>query len=371
MLTSDALRDDVPLHGPQVMRLIGRAIARHELDLHGLSVLTEAGVGLRSLAPVIAALAGAEVYAVGRDTVVEARADAERETLRLSALALVSDRVHVISTRLHAPLDRIDIVTDSPGVRPIDEAVLRALNENACVVLFHGAKDCRSRDVDVAACRRLRVAIAGVDEEAFSLQRYVPVAAIRGLLELGVELVGATVVVAGDGSVCAHAVRGLARAGVRVLAAWPETSARTALLDAEKIGDHLSDASVSASLTLADGLVLCPHDPDVRTVGTAAWIDATALAVQAPHIAVVSLGGEIDRRALAGRALRFWPAGGRGAAEDFLPLPRIERCVAGLKVGEVITRARRRGSSPLAAEQSAAAIAGAELLPQDLSVLRR
>jgi hypothetical protein len=44
---------------------------------------------------------------------------------------------------------------------------------------------------------------------------------------------------------------------------------------------------------------------------------------------------------------------------------------AGLKVGEVMTRARRRGSSPLAAEQLAAAEAHAEQLPKDLGAPRR
>jgi hypothetical protein len=43
---------------------------------------------------------------------------------------------------------------------------------------------------------------------------------------------------------------------------------------------------------------------------------------------------------------------------------------AGLKVAEVMTRARRRGSSPLAAEQLAAAEAHAEQLPKDLGARR-
>ena len=45
----------------------------------------------------------------------------------------------------------------------------------------------------------------------------------------------------------------------------------------------------------------------------------------------------------------------------------IDLHAAGLKVGEAMTRARRRGSSPLAAEQLAAAEAHAEQLPKDLA----
>jgi len=44
----------------------------------------------------------------------------------------------------------------------------------------------------------------------------------------------------------------------------------------------------------------------------------------------------------------------------------IELHAAGLRVGEVMARARRRGSSPPAAEELAAAEADAELLPKDL-----
>ncbi|HMK91703.1 MAG TPA: hypothetical protein VK576_01780, partial [Thermoleophilia bacterium] len=56
---------------------------------------------------------------------------------------------------------------------------------------------------------------------------------------------------------------------------------------------------------------------------------------------------------------------------ELLPAPLIELHTAGLKVGEVMARARRRGSSSLAAEQLAAAEAHAELLPQDLAALSR
>ena len=55
--------------GRHVLRLIRRAVERHRLDLGGLRVLTEAGVGYRRVTPVIAGLAGAsEVYAVARDS---------------------------------------------------------------------------------------------------------------------------------------------------------------------------------------------------------------------------------------------------------------------------------------------------------------
>jgi len=192
-----------------------------------------------------------------------------------------------------------------------------------------------------------------------------------GALQLGVEVVGATILVAGDGPACGKVTRGLAQAGARVLVAAPEGAGRISLYGGEKAGDGLGDAAARGRLAEADGLVLCPAQPDRRTIGAGAWMDAAELAATAPHLGVVSLAGEFDRHGLSGAGLRSWP-GRRG--------PGVRRPAAAtahraahrrFKVGEALTRARRRGSSPLAAEQLATAEAHAEQLPKDLGTPRR
>ncbi len=366
--TKRALEDHV--NGPHMLRLISRAIARHHLDLSGLRVLTEAGVGVRCATPVIAALAGAEVFAVTRDTADAARRDAEQETLRLAAAALVSDRIHLLSSRLQAPLAAIDIVTSLPGTRPIDETALRSVGETAVVTLMSGVATWQAKDVDVAACRRMSIAVAGLDEEALNLHRFMPMAALWGLLALGVAVNEATLLIAGEGTAFATAAKGLAGSGARVLAASPDSAGKLALCDAEKVADDLGDDAVHALLPELDALVLSAAQPGLRMIGPALGLDVAELAGRAPHLAVVNLSGELDRRALAAAGLRYWPAAGDVTAHDLLPQPLIEFHAAGLKVGEVLTRARRRGSSPPAAEQLAANVAHAELVPKDLSALR-
>jgi hypothetical protein len=98
------------------------------------------------------------------------------------------------------------------------------------------------------------------------------------------------------------------------------------------------------------------------------------VAAEAPHLAVVCGAADGEARALAEAGLRVWPSphgGGPATAGELLPRPVVESLVAGLKVGEVMARARRGGSSPVAAEQAAAAEAHAELLPKDIAALRR
>ncbi|HTX70809.1 MAG TPA: hypothetical protein VMH50_16910 [Thermoleophilia bacterium] len=363
---------DARFPGLQVVRLIRHEIERSRLDLKGLRVLTEASVGYRRAAPVVAALAGAdEVYAVGRDSVAASRKEAGEQTAYLAELAHVGSRVKLLPTRLQAPLDTVDVVADLPGVRPVDESIIRNVADTAAVTLLRGAAHWRPADVDAATCRRHGIAVAGLDEEAVGLWRYPPLAVLSSLLDLGVEVAGSTVVVAGDDPVAAYVAQALSRLGARVLAATPDNAGRAGLHGAEKAADALTDGAVAGRLLEADALVLCPADPAARTVGPGAPVDAARLAAAAPHLAVVGLDAEADLRALDAAGLRCRPAGGPDGVFDLLPQAVVARHAAGLKVAEVMTRARRRGSSPLAAEQLAAAEAHAELLPKDLSSVRR
>lgn len=357
--------------GLQIVRLIRRALENARLDLRGLRVLTEASVGYRRITATIAALAGAdEVYAIGRDSVAYSRKEAEEQTAYFAALARVSGRVKLVPTRLQAPLSSIDVVTDLPNVRPIDESIIRNLADTAVVTLMRSVARWHPSDVDVATCRRRGVAVAGLDEEAVGLHRFAPPAVLAGLFELGIEVTGSTIVVAGDAAAHAYVVQGLARLGARVLVAAHVSAGRLALYGGEKAGDSLADEGVASRLAAADALVLCP-DASARLVGPGTPTDAARLAASAPHLAVVGLDAHDELQALTAAGLRCRPAGGPDGVFDLLPQAVVAQHVAGLKVAEVMARARRRGSSPLAAEESAAAEAHAELLPKDLSVARR
>ena len=243
----------------------------------------------------------------------------------------------------------MDIVTDLPGVRPIDEAIVRNIAETAAVTLMRGVAHWRTADVDVATCRRGAIAVAGVDEDGIDLFRYLAMEAVWGLLQLGVEIVGATVLVAGDGAAYAKVARGLAQAGARVLVAAPEGAGRISLYGGEKVGDSLGDAAARGRLAEADALVLCPARPDARTVGPGGWIDAATLAAAAPHLAVVGLAGELDGRGLAGAGLRSWPG---AAAVSRSPAAAAHRAAHRRAQG-------RRGHDPRPATRLVAAGGGA------------
>ena len=238
---------------------------------------------------------------------------------------------------------------------------------------MRGVAHWRAADVDVATCRRGGVAVAGVDEDGIDLYRYLadggrlgPAAAGRRGRRRRRCWWPAT------DPRTRKVARGLAQAGARVLVAAPDGAGRISLYGGEKVGDAPRRTRPLAAASPRPTPWCCA--PPTRTrapSGPAAGSTRPPWRRPRRTSPWSSLSGELDGRGLAGAGLRSWPGAGDPAPLELLPQPLIELHTAGLKVGEVMARARRRGSSPLAAEQLAAAEAHAELLPKDLGAPRR
>ena len=104
----------------RLVRLMREAIGRCELDLSGLTVLTEAASGAYVVTPVIAALAGAQVCAVASGNAYAGAEEIQQLTRTLARLAGVADRVEMVPHKESALVGAADIVTNSGAVRPID-----------------------------------------------------------------------------------------------------------------------------------------------------------------------------------------------------------------------------------------------------------
>ena len=72
------------------------AIDRCKLELTGYTVLTEAANGAYVVTPVLAAMAGADVYALGARTAYGSADEIQNVTLELAKLAGVADRIQII-----------------------------------------------------------------------------------------------------------------------------------------------------------------------------------------------------------------------------------------------------------------------------------
>jgi hypothetical protein len=336
------------LTGPEArsMRLVRGAIERVGLDLRGHTVLTEAASGHYALTPLIAALAGAEkVYCVGRDTRYGSAHEVAHELRNRCAMWGASNRIDLPLDRASTPLADVDIVTNLGHVRPIDRPLLTRLKQGAVVALMWETWEFRAADVDLVACRELRIPLLGTNEHHVDLDTmgYIGPVAIKLLFSAGIEVRRSRIIVAGTGEFANIAAKALAANGADVIS-----------ID---VGDVGSLASALDVLQPADALLVVDHHSGRDLIGDSGELSAAAIAAANPCLAVIHICGGVDRTALARHGLTVAPqefasSGYMSVATDYVgPRPLIDLHTAGLKVGQAMRQATARGLHGLDAEK--------------------
>lgn len=314
-----------------LVQLMDAAIRRCDLDLSGIEVLTEAATGAYVVTPVLAAMAGARrVFALTRSSRHGTVEEVEHATRDLARRAAVSDRISVFSAKWPDMIGRADIVTNSGHVRPIDTAMVGRLKPTAVIPLMYEAWEFRAADVDLAECSQRRIPVAGTNERhpAVDLFPFVGAMAIRLLSDASVSIPGSRVLVWCDNPFRPVLVSSLEQAGARVA-------------DGESLEDGVERTDIDAILVAMRPRV----DPIVGDR------EAEAIARRHPGAVVLQFWGDLDRAALARRGVSFRPIeppplGHQGILPSCIGAEPVVRLQAGgLKVGEVMARARMSGTA--------------------------
>lgn len=322
--SSQMVSDQRPGLDPR--RLVGlmkAAIDRLGLQLGGHAVLTEAATGAYAVTPVLAALAGAHVFALANATRYAPADEIENATLGLAAVAGVGHDIELVFEKKPDLLSRVDIVTNSGQVRPIDKAMASHLKPSCVVPLMYEAWEYRPADVDLDACHSRGIVVAGTNEEHPDVDvfSFLGMMAVKQLHDAGIAVYGSHTVLLCDNNFASFIRSGLEGCGAKV--SETRQLAQRALIPP-------CDAIVVA---------LKPRDTPVLTAA-----DANLLRQHAPGTVVVQYWGDVDREALAHAGVPVWPrqeppAGHMGVLPSAIgPEPIVRLQAGGLKVGEVLAR---------------------------------
>jgi hypothetical protein len=323
-ILSKMVSDQRPgLDSRRLARLMEAAIGRLELKLGGHTVLTEAATGAYAVTPVLAAMAGARVFALANATRYASATEIEEDTLGLAAVADVRDSIELVYEKNPTLLGRVDIVTNSGQVRPIDKTMISYLKPTCVVPLMYEAWEYRRTDVDVSACLSSGISVAGTNERhpAVDVFSYLGVLAVRQLHDAGVAVHGSHITLLCDNDFGPFIMNGLEGCGAMV------SKAQQLTLD--------------ALVPQCDAIVVAlkPRDTPVLTAA-----DAHLLRRHAPGTVVAQYWGDIDRAALARAGVPVWPpeepvAGHMAVFMSAVgPEPVVRLQAGGLKVGEVLAR---------------------------------
>ncbi len=138
------------------------SLDKFNLNLTGKVVLTEAATGAYSVTPVIAAMAGAKVYALAKESFYGSVEDIKKSVYALTE-ANVKSNIHIVQS-LEEVTEPIDIVTNSGFVRPINGKVIRKLTSNSVISLMYEPWEFRDEDIDMESARLAGVKVYGTNE---------------------------------------------------------------------------------------------------------------------------------------------------------------------------------------------------------------
>jgi hypothetical protein len=305
----------------RLVRLMSAAIDRCALDLTGLTVLTEAASGAYAVTPVLAAMAGADVYALAAGTAYASSEQLQELTAELARIGTVSDRIQLIYQKDPSFIGAADIVTNSGQVRPIDANMIARLKPDAVVPLMYESWEYRQADVDLEACRERGIAVAGTNERhpGVDVFSFLGQMAIKQLHDAGIAVRGSHILLLCDNYFAPFIIADLRNAGAEVT--------------------ESSEVTPDALSPQCDAVILAMH-PREAPVFTAA--DARVLSQQAPGAVLIQYWGDADRTALAGAGVPVWPGepprpGHMGVLPSAVgPEPIVRLQSGGLKVGQVL-----------------------------------
>ena len=317
------------LDSRRLIRLMSEAIDRCQLDLSGLTVLTEAATGAYVVTPVIAAMAGADVYALAAGTAYASSGEIEKLTAEVARLAAVTDRIQLICRKDNSVLGSADIVTNSGQVRPIDAEMVAGMKLSSVVPLMYESWEYRHADVDLRACRDRHIAVAGTNErhpnvDVFS---FLGQMAIMQLHDAGIAVRRSRVLLLCDNDFGTFIAHDLRNAGAHVV--------------------ESSRLTIDVISPRYDAVILARQPQEAPVFGAD---DAKLLSEAAPGAVLVQYWGDADRAALAAAGVPVWPveaprAGHMGILPSAVgPEPIVRLQAGGLKVGQVLAQGLDRAS---------------------------
>jgi hypothetical protein len=279
--------------------------------------------------PVLAAMAGADVYALAAGTAYASGEELRKLTGELARLGAVTDRIQLAYGKDHRIVGVADIVTNSGQVRPIDAEMVADMRPSSVVPLMYESWEYRHTDVDLQACRARNIVVAGTNErhpdvDVFS---FLGQMAIMQLHNAGIAVKRSHVLLLCDNDFGPFIVHDLKNAGAHVV--------ESCQLTADVISPRC-DAVI---------LALQPQEAPVFNAG-----DAKLLSKTAPGAVLVQYWGDMDRPALAAARVPVWPveaprAGHMGILPSAVgPEPIVRLQAGGLKVGQVLAQGLDRAS---------------------------
>jgi hypothetical protein len=343
--------------------LVEEYVEQLKLDLSGMVVLTEAASGNYIYTPLIAAMANArKVLALTRDSRYgKARGVTENTRLLARYFGVEKKTIQVVASLSPQMIRKADVVTNLDFLRPINKDFISNLKPTVVISLMYETWEFREEDLDLHECWKNGIPVLGTNEhhEVLRIFDYIGHLCLKILLEAEIEVFRSKIVLVGDNDFGRNIVETLSTVGTEVLWVTNNPSDEVKKLGGTRIGRSLKEFSVQSGIRDCDAIIVNTYPDRNVVIGKHGDISSKRLKELAPGTTVIQLNGLIERESLDKLGIACLPTeepriGHMGWTLAYLgPKPVIALNSGGLKVGELLAKAKLKGLSHVQAEQEA------------------
>jgi hypothetical protein len=328
-------------------KLIDKLLARVDaldLDLRGTTVLTEAATGAYVVTPLLAAMAGAKVFALAKNsrhgTVEDVFANTThligQYTARKLDITLVSELTPEI-------IANADVITNSGHLRPLDEAKLQHAKHTVVIPLMYEAWEWRDADIDLAYVRKRGFKLGATNERHPDIDvfNYLGDMALKQIFDAGICPYGNKFVLICNNDFGPYIAKVVSRICDRLgVIDRDENKSKYDFNNVEWIGEF-PDIKVPEIFKGAEAVIFSAYPFDQNWIGDNAPLRITQLKEAFDDVLVLRYAGDVDTQALDRERIRYFPnqvhSGHMGvlpSAIGYDPIIRLQ--AGGLKAAEAL-----------------------------------
>ncbi len=321
-----------------------RQVRALELDLKGRVVLTEAASGPYVVTPLLAAIAGAKVFAYSRSTRYGTVDEVFAGTISsIGEEAFGKLDITLVKELTPEIISQADIITNSGHLRPLNQDKLQHARDGVVIPLMYEAWEWRDADMDLSYVRQRGFMLGATNERhpEVDVFNYLGDMALKQIFDAGTcPYRNKFVLICNNdfGPFIARTVSAVASSlGVIDL---PEHRSRYDGLAVEWLGDF-PDVRIPAAYADAEAVIFTAYPFDRNWMGGTGPIDIQQLKDGLKHPFILRYAGDVDGTALDQAGIKYFPAQVASGHMGVLPSaigvdPIIRLQSGGLKAGEAM-----------------------------------
>lgn len=315
-----------------------------DLNLQGRVVLTEAASGPYVVTPILAALAGAKVYAFTRSTrygTVDEIFNWTRDCIGKEAFDRLD--ISLITTLTPEVIAAADIITNSGHLRPLNREKLQYAKDSVVIPLMYEAWEWRDADMDIAYIRERGFKLGATNERHPDVDvfNYLGDMAVKQIFDAGTCPYRNTFVLLCNNDFGPFMAKTLAAVADKLgVIDLPEHRDRYKGLPITWLSDFPA-IEIPAEFRDAEAIVFTAYPFDQNWIGKDTTIDIGAISRGFSDPFLLRYAGDVDPESLEKAGIRFFPKTVSSGHMGILPSavgndPIIRLQSGGLKAGEAL-----------------------------------